>query len=136
MIVFRKKPRTNFSSCFSFIFKRQPKVDFLIGIRGRVRTSPFPSKMLQFSHSVDIVFDKCKITSKKKRIFMHSLVDSMLNTCFNENQENLPCIFHYDAKSHPNLRLVYHMKSKSDGHVSGSHNTMISWIGYNPCLKF
>jgi hypothetical protein len=27
-----------------------------------------------------------------------------------ENQENLPCIFYYDAKSHPDLGSIYHMK--------------------------
>jgi hypothetical protein len=40
------------------------------------------SKMLQFSHSTRIISHKWKIESKRRRVFMHSLVDSTLNTSF------------------------------------------------------
>ncbi len=61
------------------MLERQANVNFPIGVGGNVSTFPLLSRMLQFSHSTKMMSHMWKTRLERKRMFMNSLVDSMLN---------------------------------------------------------
>ncbi len=74
---------TSLSNWVSFKLAKQPNANFPIGFGDSIGTSPVPSKMLHLFNCTRIFSQRWKIVSEKRRMFIHSFVDSTFKTSFN-----------------------------------------------------